>query len=332
MTVPRKLAAFFHHICGPHGTRNDTGTPTRVDGGGTSHELPLQPLRKPARSKAEGGHSKRRNAKLEVTNTDDQAGSSFQAHLSSARTTVAARAPVAAPGRTVNVEKLTTADGRKQYTIAGRPLFDAYAVDRPKSRQSQAKREVDRGAQSVVYKRRNELAPIFVKTPRKPIDDVAARTRFLDDLANVLATTPDRDTAAHFAIEIHKQASDGTTKSLTRKVDGPTLADYFSQPKKWAAKLDVDTLPAKLDALEDAVTWLNAQGFEHRDIKADNIVIDLKDEGRLVLIDFGMARKHTRQQSLEHFKVRELQHAVLGEIAQVGDRFRALFKKHQGPS
>jgi serine/threonine-protein kinase len=53
-------------------------------------------------------------------------------------------------------------------------------------------------------------------------------------------------------------------------------------PLDRAARIATDVL--------DALGYAHAQGFAHRDIKPDNIVLTADDEGRAMLVDFGIAR------------------------------------------
>ncbi len=111
--------------------------------------------------------------------------------------------------------------------------------------------------------------------------------------------TPDAEIRARFAAESSAlaslshpnivrvydiSASDRFPYFTMELIDGPSLADIIRrdgpQPPRRVAEA--------LWALASAVDYLHAMGIIHRDVKAANIMVDR--DGRLVLMDFGVAR------------------------------------------
>ena len=66
-------------------------------------------------------------------------------------------------------------------------------------------------------------------------------------------------------------------------VDGPTLAEELRD-----GPLPADRVARYGAALADALAYVHAQGFVHRDVKPANVL--LADDGRVHLADFGIAR------------------------------------------
>jgi serine/threonine protein kinase len=185
--------------------------------------------------------------------------------------------------RTAVLEKRVIGS-QSQYTLNGVDLFGRYArADGSKPQASRFERRFDAGTQASVYSRNNPNSPVLVKKVKFAFEQSADT---LDRAALLLAQTPRRDMARHFAIEVrHNKTKDGQPAVLTRKVEGPTLHGYMRRGR--ASPIDHSRMQRQLVQLRKAVAWLNEHGFEHRDIHAKNIIVE-QDTGRLVLIDFGM--------------------------------------------
>jgi hypothetical protein len=76
-------------------------------------------------------------------------------------------------------------------------------------------------------------------------------------------------------------------------VDGPDLLETVEGT---APRLSPDEIVQTLTKILDALGYVHAQGFLHRDISPDNILLD-RATGEPVLIDFGAARKDVTRKS-----------------------------------
>jgi len=88
----------------------------------------------------------------------------------------------------------------------------------------------------------------------------------------------------------------GTAYLVMEYVDGPTLADHLQKK----GRLTVDELDRLLHPLLHALNYVHQNGFLHRDIKPDNIILRAGLVDDPVLIDFGAARESvgTRSRSV----------------------------------
>jgi serine/threonine protein kinase len=228
------------------------------------------------------------------------------------------RAPV--PGRVAKYEKVSDS-AHSQYLLDGHPVFgEPYARQHETPQLSREQRAFAQDTQSTVYQRHNPNSPVLVKVARFPFESTAKE---LDDIALTVLTQADKDIASHFALEVrHDKLKDGKACALTRKVNGFTLKQYFENPRL-ASSMSVDTLKEKLNDLQTAVDWLNAQGFRHNDIHKGNVMIDL-DSGKLVLIDFGMAERIEEDLPLKD-DFEPLLEFVDKQIATHGESYRGRF-------
>jgi hypothetical protein len=265
-------------------------------------------------SRSASPEGSRRQRTASVSSSCSAADSQLE-HLSIASSTGVER-EFLVPGRESRLVKRTDANQR-QYLLDGHALFGQYRT-KTKAQHRLDKECVGGGCQSVVYKRKNPHSPALLKVSTSSAFD-ERDSRRLDRIALLLATTPERDMAAHFAIEVHKGFDDeGNYLFLTRKVEGMTLQAYFGQ-SAYASRFPVDRLPPMLDELDAAVAWLNRHGFVHRDIKPDNVMIDL-DARKLVLIDFGISREHSsRVPTDESARLREY---VEDQLQSLGSAYR----------
>lgn len=68
-------------------------------------------------------------------------------------------------------------------------------------------------------------------------------------------------------------------------IEGQTLSAYL----KKQGRLPLSEVSSLLKQLAEAVGALHRHGFVHRDLKPSNMIV--QDDGRLVLLDFGLARR-----------------------------------------
>jgi eukaryotic-like serine/threonine-protein kinase len=147
-------------------------------------------------------------------------------------------------------------------------------------------RELGEGGTGRVYLAEHELigkrVAIKVLLPRFA-DDPAARRMFIDE-----ARLGSAIRHPHL-VEVYDFAVDGAGRPycVMELAEGPTAAERLRNgPLGLSRCLEVGV------AIAEAVTALHAAGVLHRDIKAENVILDRRD-GRLVpkLIDFGIARR-----------------------------------------
>jgi hypothetical protein len=95
-------------------------------------------------------------------------------------------------------------------------------------------------------------------------------------------------------VKVHQVFEDNQTAYMAMEhIDGPDLLETLEGT---APRLPREALIAALHQLLDALGYVHAQGFLHRDISPDNILID-RTTGRPVLIDFGAAKKEVTRKS-----------------------------------
>jgi hypothetical protein len=86
-------------------------------------------------------------------------------------------------------------------------------------------------------------------------------------------------------VELHELSVDSEQPFLTMElIDGGSLLEHV-RPH---GVLDADRLRDLLRQLVDAVSTLHSAGVVHRDLKPSNLLVDR--DGRLVVLDFGLAR------------------------------------------
>lgn len=95
-------------------------------------------------------------------------------------------------------------------------------------------------------------------------------------------------------VKVHQVFQDNETAYMAMDlVDGPDLLDTVDGK---APRLSPNEIMGALDKMLDALAYVHAQGFLHRDISPDNILMD-RTTGEPVLIDFGAARKEVTRKS-----------------------------------
>ena len=95
-------------------------------------------------------------------------------------------------------------------------------------------------------------------------------------------------------VKVHQVFQDNETAYMAMDlVEGPDLLDTVDGT---APRLKPDEIILALTKMLDALGYVHAQGFLHRDISPDNILLD-RSTGEPVLIDFGAARKDVTRKS-----------------------------------
>ncbi len=95
-------------------------------------------------------------------------------------------------------------------------------------------------------------------------------------------------------VKVHQVFQDNETAYMAMDlIEGPDLLDTVDGT---APRLKPDEIVRALTKMLDALGYVHAQGFLHRDISPDNILMD-RATGEPVLIDFGAARKDVTRKS-----------------------------------
>lgn len=75
---------------------------------------------------------------------------------------------------------------------------------------------------------------------------------------------------------------------VTNYVEGPTLLKYLENLKDHGQQIEINLYFKIILQLIEAVTYLHINKIAHRDIKLDNIILDINTND-VVLVDFGLA-------------------------------------------
>lgn len=166
--------------------------------------------------------------------------------------------------------------------MTGIPL-EAHSLAEALRAQYELRRELGRGGMGIVYLARDvrldRLVAIKTLPPHLAADQVV-RERFLREARTAASLSHPNIVPVHRADDI-----DGHVFFVMGLVDGPAL----SQLVREGGPLTPRTALAILHDVGAALAYAHSQGIVHRDIKAENILIE-RDSGRAMVTDFGIAR------------------------------------------
>jgi serine/threonine-protein kinase len=143
--------------------------------------------------------------------------------------------------------------------------------------------EVGRGGMGVVYRARDLRLQrtVAIKTlPPHLANDPVVRERFLREARTAGALSHPNIVPIHRADELG-----GHVFFVMGYVDGESMAERISA----RGRLDAREVLRELRDVADALAYAHAHGVVHRDVKAENILIE-RATGRAMVTDFGIAR------------------------------------------
>jgi serine/threonine-protein kinase len=160
---------------------------------------------------------------------------------------------------------------------------EAQGLARALDGQYEILREVGRGGMGIVFLARDlkleRLVAIKTLPPALAGDNVV-RERFLREARTAAALAHPNIVAIHRADEL-----DGTVFFVMGYVDGPSMAQLVKE----GGPLTPRTVLSLLYDVAEALGYAHAAGVVHRDVKAENILVD-RSTGRAMVTDFGIAR------------------------------------------
>lgn len=143
--------------------------------------------------------------------------------------------------------------------------------------------EIGRGGMSVVYRARdlrlNRAIAIKVLPPELAYDP-AIRTRFTRE-----AQTSAQLSHAHIVPIYDVGEREGIAYFVMALITGGNLAAHLAREPRQP----IDVVRRLLCEIADALAYAHLRGVIHRDIKPDNVLLDV-DTGRAMVTDFGIAR------------------------------------------
>jgi serine/threonine-protein kinase len=157
------------------------------------------------------------------------------------------------------------------------------ALARAVAGQYRLEKEIGRGGMGVVYLAVDEQLDrhVAIKTlPPHLSQDPNVRERFLREGRTAGALSHPGIVPIYSAAE-----RDGVVYFVMRWIDGESLADRLAAN----GPMSSSAVMALLAELTHALGYAHAQGVVHRDIKAENVLIERKT-GKAVITDFGIAR------------------------------------------
>jgi serine/threonine-protein kinase len=159
---------------------------------------------------------------------------------------------------------------------------DAQALAQALNGQYEILREVGRGGMGIVFLARDLKLERLVATKTLPptlAADEVIRARFLREARTAALSHPN-------IVPIHRADDiNGTVFFVMGFVDGPSMAQLIRE----GGPLTPRTAVSILYDVADALGYAHGAGVIHRDVKAENILID-RASSRALMTDFGIAR------------------------------------------
>jgi len=176
----------------------------------------------------------------------------------------------------LNAIEIPTPDPRSLDDEA-RPFAEAIALHYA------LKREIGRGGNGVVYLARDRRLDrlVAIKTlPAHLAKDPSIRERFLREARTAAAMSHPNIVSILSANE-----SDGYVYFVMSLIEGDSLAAHIRAHDRLSPR----TVACTLRDVASALVHAHSRGIIHRDIKAENVLIE-RDSGRALVTDFGIAR------------------------------------------
>ncbi|HVX41929.1 MAG TPA: serine/threonine-protein kinase [Gemmatimonadaceae bacterium] len=161
------------------------------------------------------------------------------------------------------------------------PEFDSLAA--ALAGQYELEREIGRGGMGVVYLARDVTLDrqVAIKTlPPHLASDPSVRARFLREARTAAKLSHPNIVPIYRADEI-----DGHVFFAMGYVDGPSIADLVRE----RTHVDAREVLRHMRDVASALGYASAHGVIHRDVKAENILVE-RASGRAMVTDFGIAR------------------------------------------
>jgi serine/threonine-protein kinase len=159
----------------------------------------------------------------------------------------------------------------------------AIPLDAPDFGQYAVEREIGRGGMGIVYLARDTRLDRYVAIKTLPphlADDPVVRERFLREARTAGSLSHQNIVPIHRADDIN-----GNVFFVMGYVDGESLA----QRVRRIGRIEPRELVGILIDVANALGYAHSRGVIHRDVKAENILIEAST-GRALVTDFGIAR------------------------------------------
>jgi serine/threonine-protein kinase len=144
---------------------------------------------------------------------------------------------------------------------------------------------------AIIYRARDEMnRDVVIKVPRSSLLQEAEFTaRFLREIRSLVHLSH-----PHIVEVIDVDEHEGIPFAVFQYLAGGSLRDRLHRgPEGEVIPFQPNELGGWLEEIAEALDFIHAQGYIHRDVKGDNILFDA--EGKAFLSDFGIAKALTRE-------------------------------------